>query len=84
MTSTYENVPVFRSGSTFGADGPEHLVGRAKVEMNAETEKLTITIDAGENLTKFINIGELMALEISAFVQNVDRKLADEFWSQQQ
>lgn len=85
MTSTYENIPVFRSGSNFGADGIQSLVGKAKVTTDDETGKTTITIETtSDSLPTFLSIGELVALELSAFMRSVDKDLAAEYWSKQQ
>ena len=83
MATTYENVPVFRSGSSFGSAGPEHFVGKANVELHEDTRKVTITLDAGENLFEFISFGELKAFELNTFVTNVDREAAKDYWSRQ-
>lgn len=83
MATTYERIPVFRSGTQFGGLGPEHLIGRANVEMHEETRKVTITLDAGENLFEFLSIGNLQAFELNTFVDNVDREAAKDYWSRQ-
>lgn len=83
MATIYENVPVFRSGSGFGSQGVQHFVGRANVELHEETKKVTITLEAGENLFEFISLGELKEFELNTFVTNVDREAAKEYWSRQ-
>lgn len=83
MATTYENIPVFRSGSGFGAEGPEHFVGRANIELHEETRKVTITLDAGENLFEFISLGEPKAFELNTFLTDVDHEAAKDYWSRQ-
>lgn len=85
MVSTYENVPVFRSGTGFGsANGPSDIIGKAKVETNEETGKVFITIESmTDNLPRFLDLGKLQAFELNTFVNHVDREKQKEYWSQQ-
>lgn len=84
MASIYENVPVFRSGSSFGSSGPGDIIGKAQVEKDEEGV-ITITIKTiGDNLPEFLSLGELMAFELNSFVNNVDREAAKDYWSRQQ
>lgn len=85
MVTTYENVPVFRAASDYA---PEHLVGRATVEVDEENKKSIITIETsgpgGVDLVDFILMGDLKALGVSGMVYNVDAEKAKEYWSRQQ
>lgn len=76
----YENVPVMRS-SNFTR--PEDVIGRAVVEIG-EKGKALITIETTETFVDFINMGNLQALTLSAFINQVDSEKAKEYWSQQQ
>lgn len=84
MATTYENVPVFRSGTGFGPSlGPEALVGLANVE-NEDDGSVTITIKTkGDNLPEFLAMGKLKSFEINTYVDNVDREAAKDWWAKQ-
>lgn len=72
MTSPirYENVPVFRPGAEYS---PERIVGKANVQFDEETNRVTITIEStSDKIADFLRLGTLRSFDLGAMVDNVN------------
>lgn len=63
----------------------EHIVGRATVEIDDDTQTVTTTIVSKEYsaFTQFVLAGDLKSLTLSGMITNVDPEKAKEFWARQ-
>ncbi len=82
MVSSYEDVPVFRQAP--GGYSPENLLGKARVTVNEETGKSTITIEGGPQITEFLALGTLKSFELNTVIVPTDDEKVKAWWSGQQ
>ena len=80
MATTYENVPVFRNSLDYQM---ENLVGKATVEIGDDGKTTIVTIEAGENFTRWLQYGNLQALALGAAMNQVDSEKMAEYWAEQ-
>lgn len=78
MSTRYENVPVFQANGDFTR--PEHLVGKATVDVD-DNNKATITIETtGSLFNDFLAMGQLKALSLGGMIQGVDAAVAKSYY----
>lgn len=64
-------------------DTPDSVMGKAKVEIHSESRRSTITIEVGEEMTAFLEMGTLRGFDLNASISDVDREKAKAWRSKQ-
>lgn len=85
MTS-YRNIPVYRgSSSSLDANDPRNIVGKARVDVNDKDKSVVVTVESvNTDIVDFLELGDLKAFYLGAFLTEVDPKKAKEYWSTRQ
>lgn len=78
MADRYEDVPVFQANGDFTR--PEHLVGRATVEIDDDGKGSIVIETSGDIFTDFLKMGKLKALSLGGMVYGIDVVEAEKYY----